>query len=187
MPRLFAFLRAINVGGRNVTMERLRRLFAAQGFARVETFIASGNVVFEAAAADVRALERDIEDSLRAGLGYEVATFIRTEAELAAVAAYKPFPQAELDAAAALNVAFLHERPDAATARNLLALRTARDDFRVRGREVYWLCRTRQSESVFSNAVLERALGLRSTMRGANTIRRLAAKYCDAKLSGSAG
>ena len=46
MPRLFAFLRAINVGGRTIKMERLRREFEVFGFPGVETFIASGNVIF---------------------------------------------------------------------------------------------------------------------------------------------
>ena len=47
MSRLFAFLRAINVGGRTIKMERLRREFEVFGFPGVETFIASGNVVFD--------------------------------------------------------------------------------------------------------------------------------------------
>ncbi len=47
MPRYVAFLRAVNVGGRIVKMDELRRLFAGAGFADVETFIASGNVIFD--------------------------------------------------------------------------------------------------------------------------------------------
>jgi uncharacterized protein (DUF1697 family) len=58
-----------------------------------------------------------------------------------------------------------------------MALRTAIDDFQVQGREIYWLCRKKQSESTISNAVLEKALGRQLTLRGANTIRRMDAKY----------
>lgn len=48
MARFVAFLRAINVGGsRAVRMETLRRIFESFGFAKVDTFLASGNVVFE--------------------------------------------------------------------------------------------------------------------------------------------
>ena len=50
MPRYVAFLRAVNVGGRIVKMDELRRPFAAAGFADVETFIASGNVIFDTTA-----------------------------------------------------------------------------------------------------------------------------------------
>ena len=42
-----AFLRAINVGGHVVKMDALRRHFEQMQFTSVQTFIASGNVVFE--------------------------------------------------------------------------------------------------------------------------------------------
>ena len=50
MPRYIAFLRAVNVGGRIVKMDELREHFAAAGFSDVETFIASGNVIFSSSA-----------------------------------------------------------------------------------------------------------------------------------------
>ncbi len=178
MPRYIAFLRAINVGGRNIVkMDFLRGLFESMGFSNVETFIASGNVVFELKSKNARALEREIEKSLREALGYEVATFVRTCAELAAVAGYEPFSRSEIEGAAALNVGFLTDAPDDESCRRLLALRTDIDDFHVHGREIYWLCRKSQSRSKISNAVIEKALGRKSTLRGANTIRKMAAKY----------
>ena len=78
MTVYIAFLRAINVGGRTVKMDRLRGLFEHLGYADVETFIASGNVIFQSPAEDTRALEQQIEAHLAASLGYEVATFVRT-------------------------------------------------------------------------------------------------------------
>ena len=59
----------------------------------------------------------------------------------------------------------------------LMGLKTEIDDFHVHGREMYWLCRKRQSESTFSNAVFEKTLKVRATFRGLNTVARLAAKY----------
>ena len=105
-------------------------------------------------------------------LGYEVATFIRTEMELARIAAHEAFPQSQLDAAHALNIAFLTGPLDAASVRKLMALKTAIDDFATHEREIYWLCRKKQSESTFSNAVLEKTLGRQATLRGANTVQR---------------
>ena len=55
--RYVAFLRAINVGGHVVKMDRLRNLFEALGFSGVRTFIASGNVLFDSAARNTGALE----------------------------------------------------------------------------------------------------------------------------------
>jgi uncharacterized protein (DUF1697 family) len=178
MPKYFAFLRAINVGGHNIVkMDFLRRLFESLGFSKVETFIASGNVVFEATSKNAQALEREIENRLREALGYEVATFIRTGAELAAVASYKPFSQSDLDGAAALNIAFLAHGLDDKSSQKLLTLRTDIDDFHIHGREIYWLCRQKQSGSKISNALLEKAIGQKSTLRGANTVKKMAAKY----------
>jgi uncharacterized protein (DUF1697 family) len=181
MPRYFAFLRAVNVGGHVVKMDHLRRLFEALGFSGVETFIASGNVIFETASADAQSLEKQIEAALAGALGYEVATFIRTGAELAGIAGYQPFPQADLEAAAAFNIAFLKEALDAGAVQKLMALRTEIDDFRVHNREVYWLCRMKQSQSTFSNAVLEKALRGKSTLRGVQTIQKMVEKYAGIK------
>ena len=184
MARLFAFLRAVNVGGRVVTMEELRRQFGALGFERVETFIASGNVIFESRARPGAALERRIEERLLAALGYEVRTFVRTALELAAIAAQRPFPEARLRAAAALNVGFLAAPLAAAAERALMALRTPIDDFHVHGRELWWLCAAKQHESKFSNALFERKVGVATTFRGAQTVARLAAKYSLAPAEG---
>lgn len=177
MPRLIAFLRAINVGGHTVTMAALRQEFEALGVKDVETFIASGNVIFTSRATDVAALEKKIETRLRASLGYEVATFIRTDAEIAAVAGYTPFTDAKRGAAGALCVGFLSEPLGAAAKRTLMAFTTDVDEFHTHGREVYWLCRTKQSDSTFSNTRFEKAVKARATFRGINTVVRLAAKY----------
>ena len=177
MPRFIAFLRAINVGGHVVKMDRLCQLFESLGFSRVETFIASGNIVFETTAQDAKSLERKIENKLRQALDYPVATFIRTDAELADIANYKPFRQSDLDTAVALNIAFLADPLDDKSKQELMALRTDHDEFHVHGREIYWLSRRKQSESTISNAIFEKTLGRQSTLRGVSTVRKIAARY----------
>src|SRR5689334_7823353 len=178
MPRYIAFLRAINVGGHNVRMTQLRALFEELEYANVETFIASGNMIFDTPATNVRQLEQQIERHLHSALGYAVATFIRSTAELAAVAAYQPFPPAELAAeGSSLYIAFLQAAPSATAAQKLLAFRGEVDDFHIHEREVYWLARIRMSDSTFSGALLEKAIGMPATMRNATTVRKLAAKY----------
>jgi uncharacterized protein (DUF1697 family) len=177
MPRHFAFLRAINVGGHTVRMVELRRHFAGLGLEEVETFIASGNVIFSTQARSSPALARRIETALRDALGYEVATFLRSDREVAAVARCRPFPAPRIQAAGAFVVGFLAAPPGPAAIRAILGLRTDIDDFSVRGREVYWLCRTGQGQSTFSGNVFERAVGLRITLRSMTTLRRLAAAY----------
>ena len=178
MTRYIALLRAINVGGHNVKMTQLRALFEELEFANVETFIASGNVIFDSPATNVEQLEQQIERHLHSALGYPVATFIRSAAELAAVAAYQPFPPAELAAeGSSLYVSFLRSAPADAAAQKLLALRTEADDFHVHEREFYWLRRSRISDATFPAGLFEKMLGLPATMRNVTTVRKLAAKY----------
>jgi uncharacterized protein (DUF1697 family) len=177
MPRLIAFLRAINVGGHTVSMAQLRKEFEALGLQDVETFIASGNVIFTSRSRDLAALGKKIESRLRATLGFDVATFLRTDAEVAALAEYRPFDAARHASAGAFCVGFLDGPLDAAAVRGLMAFKTDVDDFHTKGREVFWLCKTRQGESTFANVNMERALKVRATFRGINTVVRLAAKY----------
>jgi len=181
MPRYIAFLRAVNVGGRTVKMDRLRRVFEALGFANVETFIASGNVVFESPSKSGAALEKKIAARLEDEFGFAVATFLRTDSELSRIAKHQPFKPADAAAAGAFCVAFLAAPLDAKAKAKLATLRTAIDDLAAHEREVYWLCRKKQSESTFSNAVFERALGIEATLRGINTVAKMAAKYPPAK------
>ena len=178
MSRYITLLRAINVGrGRTIRMEVLRQLFESIGFLNVATFIASGNVVFEATTKNVRSLEERIEKRLEEALGYEVAAFIRTEAELVEIANYKPFPQSKVDTAAGFNIIFLADTVDENSKEKVLALRTDTDEFHVRGREIYWLRRERQSGSRFSTVPLEKTLGRPFTIRGGETIKRMVLKF----------
>ncbi len=56
MPRYIALLRGVNLGGHTVKMDRLKKLFEELGFKKVETFIASGNVIFETGSKNAAAL-----------------------------------------------------------------------------------------------------------------------------------
>lgn len=176
MPRCIAFLRAVNVGGRFIKMEALRAAFEALPLTDVSTFIASGNVIFETRARDLAALERKIEAHLQASFGFEIHTFIRTQAELAAIAAHAAFDPAELELANTHVVGFIASAPDAAMAKLIERFHTEADRFHLHGRELHWISRQKQSEVSFSNAAFERALKIRATFRNISTLRKLLEK-----------
>jgi uncharacterized protein (DUF1697 family) len=181
MPRYVAFLRAINVGGHIVKMDQLRKLFAELGFADVETFIASGNVLFTSPSKSGPALEKKIEKHLEVVLGYEVATFVRTAAEVCQAAAHEPFSPAVMQGPYHnLYVSFLRAAPASAAKRAVEALRGKNDEFHINARELYWLSRVPFSESKVGGALLEKTLGGLTTMRSVTTVRKLAAKCADA-------
>lgn len=178
MRHYIALLGGINVGGHRVKMAELAARFAELGFSSVETFIASGNVIFESDEEDAARLARQIEQHLAQALGYAVPTFLRTTQEIAAIAEYAPFPHLPpIEAGHTLSVFFMADALPDTTAAALLALRTPMDEFHVAGREVYWLCRGKTMESLVDWTRRGNRLLPPLTARNITTVRKLAAKY----------
>jgi uncharacterized protein (DUF1697 family) len=178
MPRYVAFLRAVNVGGRVVKMDELRAYFAAAGFTKVETFIASGNVIFDTPAKAGPALEAKIEAALKKALGYDVPAFVRTLAEAKAAAERTPFSAKAVAGAGAFLVGLLKPPVDAAAEERLNAIEPGVHAFKVIGSELYWLCTLKQSETTLTPGKIEKALGGPTTMRAMTSLGKLAAKHC---------
>jgi uncharacterized protein (DUF1697 family) len=178
MPKYIAFLRAINVGGHTVKMEKLKKLFEALGFSNVETFIASGNVIFDSSSKEMGALEKKIEAHLKKSLGYEVSTFIRSSSELVEIAGCWPFPESEVAKSHALYVGFLQAPVSAEGKKKFLAAESRIDRFHFHGRELYWLLSASSiKETKFSGPLLEKTLGQPTTLRNVTTVKKLAEKY----------
>lgn len=177
--RYIALLRGINLGGRRVKSPELRAVFEQLGFDDVATFLASGNVIFDADADSEEELATRIEAGLRDVLGYEVATFVRPCRELAEAASPGRLSGTRLsdEEGVTINVVFLGEAVPPELAEAAESLRSDDDDFISAGRELYWLRRGRISESPAWRP-LEKALGGRGTMRNLNTVRRLLDRYC---------
>jgi uncharacterized protein (DUF1697 family) len=125
MPTYIALLRAVNVGGTGkLPMAELKAMCAAEGFTKIQTYIASGNVVFAArpSAAKVKAL---LEARFRSYAGKSVGVIVRTPEEMAAILESNPFPRSVPGGTVAI---FLDQAPPA----NALA--------DVRGRKDEELC-----------------------------------------------
>jgi uncharacterized protein (DUF1697 family) len=179
MHHYIAFLRGINLGKRRLSMDELRKRFEELKFADVATFIASGNVIFSSKSADATKLTQTIETHLAKKLGYEVHTFLRTRAEIAAIAKFQPFARADMESADnTVYCSFLKAPLTPAQARGMVACRTDVDELHVAGREFFWLCRIGSAESKVWASPAMRALKLpSSSMRNLNTIQRLASQY----------
>jgi uncharacterized protein (DUF1697 family) len=110
MPAYIVLLRAVNVGGTGkLPMAELKAMCIAAGFSKVQTYIASGNVVFKSdlPEATVRAA---IEKRLKAYAGKPVGVIIRSVAEMDAVLKSNPFPKAAPNRTVAI---FLDDAPPA--------------------------------------------------------------------------
>lgn len=173
MARLVAFLGGVNVGGHRVTMDRLRDEFSALGFSDVETFIASGNVIFSATGS-LSGLETRIEQHLGERLGWPAPTYLRKAGDVRAVVdfvATKPF--GSLGDGHTHMVALTKSEIGASQQRTIEGSSTARDRFFVHGREVHWLIDGKLTDSAITLPNLVKLIG-RNTTRNITSMTRLA-------------
>ncbi|HST70684.1 MAG TPA: DUF1697 domain-containing protein [Solirubrobacterales bacterium] len=179
MNRYVAFLRGMNLGGRRIRNEELRRHFEEIGLEEVATFRASGNVIFATPKREAEGkLAERVEAELGERLGYEVPVFLRSVAEVATIAAREPFDaKAVAKSKGKLQVSFLGKKPSAAAKKKALAAATEEDLLAIEGRELYWLPSGGISESDLDWKPIEAALGP-GTIRTMGTVEQIAAKYC---------
>jgi uncharacterized protein (DUF1697 family) len=179
MTKFIAFLKAINVGGHTVKMDHLKKLFEKMGFENVETFIASGNVVFETKSKGMDAIKKKIEKELEKSLGYKVSVFIRTTKELKEISEYKPFEESKLiNKNNSLYIAFLDNPPSQENLLKTKGLQDKANEISFNNKELYWLCRKNFSESGLTGKTLEKTLGMETTIRGFTTVKKITARFC---------
>jgi uncharacterized protein (DUF1697 family) len=127
-----ALLRAVNVGGTGkLPMGDLKALCEAAGFAKVQTYIASGNVVFESSLTEAE-VAAALDERLKAYAGKSVGVMVRTAAEMKAVLEGNPFPNAKPN----YTVAIFLDRPPPEDALDGMVAPDG-EEARLRKREIY--------------------------------------------------
>ena len=176
MPHYVALLRGINLGKRRIKMPALVQLFEEQGFSDVSTILASGNVVFSSTARSGAKLAAAISSHLAAGLGYEVPTRIRSASELRAAIAAAPCEELFSNQPdASTQVTFFDQPLAAELATDLEGRSTKTDRLSVVGRELYWRCATKLSESpLWKNSRLNPHNLPKGTTRNLQTLAKIA-------------
>src|SRR5690242_16370093 len=112
MPAYVAMLKGINVTGHNsVKMKQLRGLCDRLGFPKVETYVQSGNIVFQAKTENPTLLSKQIGKSILDSFGFETPVIVRTSKEMEKVVANNPFLKAKNVDSSKLHVTFLSEGP----------------------------------------------------------------------------
>jgi uncharacterized protein (DUF1697 family) len=179
MERYVAFLRGMNLGNRRIKNPELVAHFEGMGLEEVATFRASGNVVFVDPAGESESkLQKRLENELDERLGYDVAVFLRSAEEVAAIAARDPFPAKAVKASKGKpQVVLLGRKPTAKAKEAVEELCPEGDLMVIEDRELHWLPTVGLSETEVDTKALDKALG-KATTRTAGTIEQIAAKYC---------
>ena len=165
-----ALLRGINVGGKNkLPMSELVSLFEQSGCTDVKTYIASGNVIFNATAAVARTLPAKIAQRIAKDHGLRVPVILRTARELAAAAEKNPY----VSRGDHSHVLFLADKPTRAAVATLDPNRSPGDEFTVIGRDVFLYCPNGVGVTKLTNEYFDRKLATTSTGRNFRTVLKL--------------
>ncbi|CAG7646064.1 hypothetical protein PAESOLCIP111_05091 [Paenibacillus solanacearum] len=172
-----ALLRGINVGGHNkIKMAELREALGSLGLARVQTYIQSGNILFESDETEETLRER-IEQEIDRTFGISLHVILRTAAEMRGIMEKLPFTAAQISEAQAsaegecLHVSMLGREPVTERVDKLKAFDFQNDQYRIEGRDVYLLFGSSIRNSKL--AVQVEKLGVATTTRNWKTISKL--------------
>lgn len=178
MAKYVAFHRAINVSGTKlIKMAHLKELFAEMGFKNVATYIQSGNVYFETAKSSNEALSKKIEKHLKAALGFEVETMVRSIDELVAIDKNDPYHSIADDGNAVVYLGFLSEVPAKDKQELLLTFNNDVDECTIKGTEIYILRYRDRGKAKFENKLIETKLKVVCTTRNRKTLHKLLELY----------
>lgn len=169
-----ALLRGINVGGHKIIqMEQLRKSCAALGLENVQTYVQSGNVVFQARKQSATALSEKLQEKILRDFGFSAGVIVRTADEISRAIRANPFLKKKGIDPARLYVTFLSGVPATAALRALEKFSSPPDEFRCLGQEIFLYLPNGSARTKLSINTFEKILAVRATTRNWNTVNKL--------------
>ena len=170
MPAYVAMLRGVNVARHNsIKMEQLREICERLGLQKVETYVQSGNIVFQARKESPDLLSRRIGASIRDSFRFEIAVIVRTSNEMKNVVANNPFLEERDIDSSKLHVTFLRDAAPKGSSKAIEKLATGQDRFYPASHEIYLYCPEGYGRTKLSNNAIEKALSVTATTRNWRT------------------
>ena len=171
MPTFISLIRGINVSGqRKIRMVELKEAYEAIGLTNVDTYLQSGNVVFDGRVRSAAKVVAAIEKQILSLFGHEVTVMVRTPGDFECIVTSNPFsPYAKADPSK-VHVTFLASKPSAGLVKSMEAVDTRGDEFSVNDKEIFLHCPGGYGKTKLNNAVFERKLGMLATTRNWRTV-----------------
>lgn len=180
MKRWAALLRGVNLGGRKLLSTDLKAVTESLGYARVETLLASGNVVFDTADSGPE-IERRLEEALEKH-GLKTDVMVRDLAGMQAAIAANPYAEAVLDHPSHVLVTFHRDPFPEGTIERHDAIHSGPERMQAIGRELYVDYTSQQAmrDSKLLQTMAKAKFPKIATARNWNTVNKLAAMLADA-------
>lgn len=174
MPVLISMLRAVNVGGyAKIKMEALRALYSSLKFENPQTYVQSGNVIFETNERDLATVGKRIQKAIEKKFGCCPEVILRTREELRTVLAKNPFDKRPNIEPGKLLVIFLALDPGDAARQNLLSQKFQPEELHALGRELYIYFPNGAGKSKLPWRRIDKILQTRGTGRNWNSVTKM--------------
>jgi len=175
MSKYIAILRGINVGsGRKVPMTDLKKLCESLGLQNMQTYIQSGNVVFELGRPEaILMLEMRLQQAFSETFGFDIPVIVRTDEELAESIAQHPFLKEENLDIERLHLTVLKELPKPELLEKIKGYQYLPDRYEIIGRNVFIFCAAGYGTSKLVNSFFESKLKVPATTRNWKTVLKL--------------
>lgn len=168
-----AFLRGINVGGKNkVKMETLRKILSLEGFENVKTYINSGNVSFETKKTDDLKIASNIENAIEKEFSLKIKVIVRQMSEIEEIVKKNPF-EGQFENDKDVHVFFLDEELPTEKAEMLLSNNNENEMYAVQNREIFCLLRVSVLDSLMGKDYIAKKLKVSSTARNWRTVNKV--------------
>ena len=177
MPSYIAFLRAVNVGKRQLKMADARKVLEDNGFGEVESYIQTGNLRVTTPMRSVTKVEAEVGRVLSAHAGFDIVAIVRTPAELPALVSTVDGIPESVARESSRYVSFCLTEPAAERAQELHQWEAAGERARVIGKDVLMELAVPFNEVKLTGARIERILGVPGTARNLTVVRALAQKW----------
>ncbi len=170
MPIYIAFLRGINVGGhKKVPMAELRDLLTGAGFLKVQTYIQSGNVIFQSAA-EASELKKTIQNLILNHFGFDVSVIVKTNKELQVILNDCPFSEEkEMES----YFIILDTIPEANLVEGVAKVKYENEEVILKNDVLYFYSSTGYGRAKFNMNTCERKLKVVGTSRNYKTLVKL--------------
>lgn len=163
-----ALLRGINVGGhKKIPMADLRTLLTKSGLGNVQTYIQSGNVVFESSEKNSLKLEQLIHESIKAHFGFEVPVLVKTAKDVQRIFDACPFSEEKKKAS---YFTMLHDFPNEDLVKEASEKTYKGEEYQIIDDCIYYYCEFGYGRAKFNMSLFERKLNTTATSRNYRTM-----------------
>ena len=169
MITYISILRGINVSGHNIIkMDQLKKLISSLGFENVQTYIQSGNIIYQTKQSATLRLSERIKKEIHKVFGFDVPVQTLTIDILESIIQNNPFTKQSIDTAF-LHITFLSAIPDAAKIEILKSIDTKNDCFEIIEQTMYLYCPNGYGNTKLTNTFVENKLKVGATTRNWKT------------------